>query len=397
VQNRWKLLGILYIGYLAWVITFQSLPPVLRFVIQDLGINHAQAGLLMSVFALPGLIISIPGGLFLGLWGVRFTVGASLALALAGGLMNALVQSYELMFIGRLMAGVGGMTLLVIFPQILAHIFPEKELGTAMGLLNTAMPVGTIIPFMTMGVMAQWSGWHLPLAVGPVLGVVAFLIFLRFFPTGNLPRSVFKEKGKDQESDSRSIGAPIWLLGTAWMMFNAVVISFLTFAHKYFASQGYTDAKAGFTASMWFWGAIVVIPLVGFLSDKFGRREYWIAVGCAAMAILIPMVSPFFSMIIVLMLVLSVVQSFVPAPIYALAHNLVRPSQLGIAYGIINTMLSAGLFIGPWIIGMVWDATGSYMSSFIVMSALSVVGAVSIILCRRSSLARTQSAQAPAA
>ena len=143
--------------------------------------------------------------------------------------------------------------------------------------------------------------------------------------------------------------------------------------------------------------AIVVIPLVGFLSDKFGRREYWIAVGCAAMAILIPMVSSFFSMIIVLMLVLSVVQSFVPAPIYALAHNLVRPSQLGIAYGIINTMLSAGLFIGPWIIGMVWDATGSYMSSFIVMSALSVVGAVSIILCRRSSLARTQSAQAPAA
>lgn len=381
-------MGVLYIGYLAWIISFQSLPPVLRFVIHDLDLGHAQAGLLMSVFALPGLIISIPGGFFLGLWGARFTVGVSIILIIGGSLLSALVDSYNLMLIGRLIAGLGGMTLLVVFPQMIAHVFHEKEMGTAMGMLNTAMPVGTIIPFMSMGALAGLTGWHLPLALGPILGIVGLVVFLRHFSSGKMGRQTFRADSKEERPGFRGIGAAPWLVGITWMFFNATVISFLTFAPKFLVEQqGYNDAKAGFVSSMWFWAAIVMIPLVGHLTDRFGHKELWIGIGCISMAVLIPLVSPFISMIILLMLLLSVVQSFVPAPVYSLVHDLVKPQQLGIAYGIINTLLNAGMFIGPWLTGMVWDATKSYMMSFIVMSLFMVAGAVSIFFCRRVRLA----------
>ncbi len=382
-ENRWKLLGILYIAYLALIISLQSLPPVLRFVIQDLQLNHANAGLLMSIFALPGLIISIPGGFFLGMWGVRFTVAGSLVLMIAGGLMAALVESYELMIIGRLIAGAGGMTMLVIFPQMLAHVFHGKEVGVAMGLLNTAMPVGTIIPFMTMGAMAGAAGWHLPLTLGPLLGIAALAIFFRYISNHDMPRETFKAQSKKESGGLKDLGAPIWLVSIAWMFFNATVISFLTFSHQYLVHRGYTDAKAGFVSSMWFWAAIAVIPIIGHISDRYGRKEILIGAGCIAMAALIPLVSPLFKQIIVLMLILSVVQSFVPAPVYALVHDLVKPGRLGIAYGIVNTMLNAGIFIGPWLIGMVWDATRSYKVSFAVMSIFSIASTVSILTCLR--------------
>jgi MFS family permease len=389
-ENRWKLLGVLYVGYLALIISFQSLPPVLRFVIVDLELTHAQAGLLMSIFALPGLIISIPGGLFLGKWGVRFTVGVSLALATAGGFMAALVDSYELILIGRLIAGVGGMTLLVVYPQMLAHVFHGKEVGTAMGLLNTAMPVGTIIPFMILGQLAEKTGWHLPLTFGPFLGIAAMMVFFRYTSKHSLPKEIFKAGGQKESHGLKGIGRPTWLVGITWMFFNAVVISFLTFAHKYFVGQGYSDARAGIVASMWFWAAIAVIPLVGHFSDRFGHRETLIGVGCIAMAVLIPVITPFFALITIWMLVLSVVQSFTPAPVYALVHDLVKAPQLGIAYGILNTLMNAGMFLGPWLIGMVWDATGSYQATFVVMSVFCVAAAAAIFTGRRLRLAESK-------
>ncbi len=388
-QDRWKLLGVLYVGYLALIISFQSLPPVLRFVIVDLELTHAQAGLLMSIFALPGLIISIPGGTFLGKWGVRFTVGVSLSLATAGGFMASLVDSYELMLIGRLIAGLGGMTLLVVYPQIVAHVFHGKEMGTAMGLLNTAMPVGTIIPFMLLGPLAEKTGWHLPLTFGPFLGIAAIMVFFRYVSKHSLPKEIFKARGEEKPHGLRGIGRPTWMVGTAWMLFNAVVISFLTFAHKYFVGQGYSDARAGVVASMWFWAAVGVIPLVGYLSDRFGRKELLIGAGCIAMAALIPVISPFFALITIWMLMLSVVQSFVPAPVYALAHDLVKPSQLGTAYGILNTLMTAGMFLGPWIIGVVWDATDSYQATFVIMSVFCIAAAVAIFSGRRLRLAES--------
>jgi predicted MFS family arabinose efflux permease len=235
---------------------------------------------------------------------------------------------------------------------------------------------------MVMGILARITGWHLPLALGPFLGIVALVVFFRYISGHGIPRETFHAHKEEKTGGLRSIGLPIWLVGIAWMFFNAVVISFLTFAHKYFVERGFTDARAGLVASMWFWAAVAVIPLVGYLSDRFGRREIMIGVGCLAMAVLIPLISPFFAMITVWMLILSVVQSFVPAPVYALVHDLVKPSQLGVAYGIINTLLNAGIFIGPWIIGIVWDATGSYQATFAVMSLFSAASAAAIFACR---------------
>ena len=56
-STAWLGLGVLYSGFLAVGFVFHFVPPVLPDVIADLELGHGQAGLLMSLFALPGVIL----------------------------------------------------------------------------------------------------------------------------------------------------------------------------------------------------------------------------------------------------------------------------------------------------------------------------------------------------
>jgi MFS family permease len=59
---RWVILCVVYLSVLAFALIFQSIPPILPLIISELHITYAQSGLLMGLFALPGLFISLLGG-----------------------------------------------------------------------------------------------------------------------------------------------------------------------------------------------------------------------------------------------------------------------------------------------------------------------------------------------
>jgi MFS family permease len=61
---RWVILIIVYLSILAFTFLLQSIPPILPLIISELKLLYAEAGLLMSLFALPGLFISLLGGFF---------------------------------------------------------------------------------------------------------------------------------------------------------------------------------------------------------------------------------------------------------------------------------------------------------------------------------------------
>ncbi len=59
-KRHWVILGVVYLCILAFAITLQSVPPVLSLSMAELQLSHTQGGLIMSLFALPGIVISIP-------------------------------------------------------------------------------------------------------------------------------------------------------------------------------------------------------------------------------------------------------------------------------------------------------------------------------------------------
>lgn len=384
-RYRWVILALAYLCMLGFAFPLQSLPPVLTLIIRDFRLTHTEAGLLMSLFALPTIFFAILAGGVSDRWGPFKTGAISLVLVIVGMLIFSLSSSFLWLGLGRVVAGVGAVTISIVAPQIISQWFRGQGPGTAMGIFNTAMPVGTIICFASFGRLAEVVGWRIPIAITVMIGVSALASFLILYrPSPNPVQRVGPEKEEKLAGSFLSllkVGVPIWLIGLCWMWFNAAVISFSSFAPDFFVSKGYSLAFAGFLASLLMWGSLVASPVVGRLVDKVGNNDVFIAVGGGVLATAIYLVTRssnfFFPMIL-----MGVGVAFVPAPVFSSPSRILEPKNLGLGFGIIAMAGGIGMSFGPYMAGLVRDKTGSYEVSFVFLSILALLTGVTALILR---------------
>jgi len=373
---RWKILGMTYICMLSFAIVFQSIPPLLIWIIEELRISDAQAGLLMSLFALPGIFIAIPAGAISDRFGVKKVAIASLFLMIVGTLVVGTGNSFPIICVGRIVSGVGAITLSIVSPQLLSKWFLGRELGISMGVFNTAMPLGTIISFNLLSVVSEGFGWRIPIFLTTLTSIFALLIFLWWFKEPN--QQIQVTKGYTATS-LKGLGASVWLVGLAWMWFNAAFISFLTFAPKFFVDKGYEKGFASFMSSMVMMGPLLISSLIGYILHRFGKEELFIGTGSAALAILLaffPSISFYFLMLILI----AVVSALTPPPIFSLPSKVVKPENLGLGFGILSMCSDIGVLVGPYLAGLAKDLTNEYVFSFYLMAFFAALETLAIVL-----------------
>ncbi len=239
-EKRWIILALVFVAQLSFAIIMQSVPPVLSLIIRDMGISHARAGLLMGIFALPGIFLSIPAGSLSDRYGSKYLCVISLALMILGTVFSALAGSFYLIVLGRFISGIGALTLIVVLPQLLSQWFLGKELGIAMGIFNTVVPVGGLISFNLLPVLALTWGWRAAFWLGTAVSVIALLFFVLAYSPPPIQRreqaAVREQRPTNFVSNILALGLPIWLVSFSWMWFNAGFIGFTTFAPDFFVS-----------------------------------------------------------------------------------------------------------------------------------------------------------------
>lgn len=384
-RYRWNILVMAYIVVVGFAFVFQSIPPILSLIIADLNFSHTQAGMLMSLFALPGIFLSIPGGVLSDHYGAKKISLAAFLLMISGTILVASGTSFLDLGLGRMLSGLGAVTLGIIASQVVTQWFIGQELGVAMGILNTAMPVGTIICLNTLGWLGKNFGWRSSVLVSTIAGLFALIIFLLLYRSAP-PLPGQKPTGERASVLSRlsQSGFPIWVVGAAWMWFNAAVISFLTFGPDYFIARGYPIAFAGFLTSFLMSGSLVLSPVIGYLIDKFDAKKIFIGVGGILLALTIYLIPWTGTYLLFLMGLLSVAVALVPAPIFSLPADILQPQNLGLGFGIISTCLNVGVVLGPFLVGLMRDRTGSYQTSFLLMSGFALLATFTITGLARS-------------
>ena len=377
--SRWRVLFYVYLSMLVFALTFQVIPPLLGLIITDLNISHTQAGALMSIYALPGIIISIPGGILTDLHGPKKVGLAALAVAAAGALLVGSGVNFTLLALGRFVAGIGALTLTIAAPQTISRWFSGKDLGVAMGIFNTAMPVGSIIALNTFGLIALSFTWRVPVYFTAFYSLIILFVF--YFKHPGLPAGEASSAGpapnfKEALSAVFKTGWPVWLVSMVWMLFNAATISYVTFAGDHFISLGYSVARAGFLASLFMFGSFLFSPLVGLITDRLGGEELFIVTGCTVLAGLFLLVyNPAINHLL-LCAVIGFFGAFVPAPVFALIPKYLSSHQLGLGYGILSALLNLGMLVGPLVTGFLYDQTENYFYGFILMAAFLLLTAL---------------------
>jgi MFS family permease len=369
-----------------WAFVFRVVPPVLTLMISELGLSHTQAGLLMSLFALPGIALAIPGGLLADRLGARAVVSFSLVLVILGAVIVATGHAFSLIGLGRLLAGIGGATLAVIAPRVVAEWFVGREIGTAMGIYNTAVPVGTLAAFNASAMLGSGLGWRSSIWSSTVLALLVLLAFLFLFPQSSARQRDREESQQALRSDFRALGLPVWLLGLAWMWLSAEAAAFTTFAPDFMVQQGSSIPFAGFASSLFMLGPLCFSVPVGYLTDRFGRKELFIGAGGLASAVFVLLFAAVPAGTVLFVIAAGVSIAFVPAPVFSLAADFLGRERLGLGYGVILTGQNLGAVLGPYLVGLTKDLTGSYTGAFAaasMMGALVPLTVVSLRLARR--------------
>lgn len=386
-MGNWKVLFFICAFMLVFAIVFQSIPPVVGFLIDTLGITHAQAGALMSLFGLPGIFISIPGGILADIHGAKKVGLVSLALTLIGSLLVALGSSFSLLVVGRIIAGVGALTISIVAPQTLSRRFTQQDMGKVMGIFNSVMPFGTIVTLNTFGRLAAFASWRLPLLLA---STYTFFILIYFYLKYPAMPGEGEEHGtvsmKESISYLKKTKLPVWLIAGIWLFYNAGSIAYLSFAGDYYVSVGYSPSYAGFLSSLLMIGALILSPVVGYLTDRYGREEYVLLFGNLAVAVLFWLVPRTVLNPVYLGILIGIAASCIPAPVFSLLPSFLPPERMGLGYGILASLLNIGVLIGPLLVGYYYDQTANYLPGFSLMALfilLSSLLALFLVVVKR--------------
>ncbi len=380
MSNKNSILAIVCFQVFIYGFAFQAIPPILTFLISAFEISYAQAGLLMTVFGLPGIFLSIPGGILFDRYGVKKLLLFSILLLGIGSLVVAISASFWIAIIGRLISGIGGAIIIIGAPMLVTMWFPHDERGRAMGIFSVTMPIAMIVAFSTFGMLSLTYGWRFPFYLCFVLSVIiaiASWILIEVKPNDESIPSLINIKKHIQNSN-------IWQLGITWMLASVASIAFFTYAPDFlFTEKGFEFTFASIVASLMLVGSIPLTPFFGHLSDKIGKRKMFIFIGNFMFSALIPLILISSNWIIILLIIIiGFFTAMISAPTFALTSEVMEPEAIGLGFGILSTCASLGYTIGPPLAGFLRDIFGFYYFTFWFIAAFPLMAATMALLMK---------------
>jgi len=176
--GAWLVLAVLLLFSIAAPLNQFKVPPIMPILIHELGLSVSGAGLLMSVYAVTGLIMALPAGLIYQKAGPRATGILAGGSVLLGAALGALSHSMGGLLVGRAVEGIGTSFMAVLAPAVIAQWFTARQRGTAMGIWAAWVPMGSTAMLLLAPRLAQASSWHAVWWFGAVYALAATLLYL---------------------------------------------------------------------------------------------------------------------------------------------------------------------------------------------------------------------------
>lgn len=383
-------------AHLAAGLNLFALSPLLPLAIDDYGISHREAGLLVSLPMLVGAAIALPGGKVIARLGVkRSYMLAWIALGLLA--LAPVVPNFYVLLILRLAYGVGLALMVVATGPLVMQWFRPKEM-LVINSLNTALMSGGIAASTAGAVpLAGLLDWKMTLTVFSVLGILGAIIW----PLAPRDRNTGEERPGISVREVISVlrGRAVALLVAADMGIFIQYTALTTWLPAFYEeARGISLQQAGYITSILpFVGIFAVlsggaVPLLfeAFRSrpTTFGRVGDFlfsyrgILVFSGILAILGGLGAFLISGqlgIYVSVVVLGFGSWFYVPALLTIPMRLsgATPERVAAVWGSYMTFSGLGMFIFPILVGWLYDSSGSYYPGFIICA----VSSWSLLIC----------------
>lgn len=283
--RAWLILAVVFFASFMAPMAQFKIPPLASWLIPEYGLDGVTFGFLMSSLSIIGMILAFPAAFICRRFGLKNTMLVSIGSLAVGTVVSVLGSSIEIIYIGRLIEGIGIGLIGVAAPSCISVWFPDSTRGLALGIWATWFPVGNVVMFNLAPVVAESFTWQTVFWGCAVLCVIAFILFMAVY---NTPEGAEETNLGDItiSSSLKYLKTPyIWALGVTFFVFNFLVLGVInTFYNTFLETvRGYPPTTAASIASVASLISIFTIPLAGFISDRvhFMKKKYIIAASYA--------------------------------------------------------------------------------------------------------------------
>jgi ACS family hexuronate transporter-like MFS transporter len=382
-------------------------------IIQELGLTSAQFGMLSSIFFLGYVPFAFIGGWLSDRLGPRHTMGWAVAIwSLFTGL-TAVGFSFVSMLVIRFFFGFGEGPQGSVSTKTMRNWFPQRQMGTAMGLTQGATPLGGVIGTpLVVGLIAV-ADWRFAFVI---LGLIGLLVTIGWFVVvRDRPDLHPWARREDVEEQRERIAEPITgsddvevppmrhyfkmpiIIATAVAFFGYawVLYTFLTWFPVYLTkARGVNLSGLAITGTIpWVFGVIGLVA-GGMITDAIARRTGKpiqarvgvIVIGLIATAVGFALIGVVDSLWGAVALMAGVVFSLyiTCAQYFAVVGDIVPSKRLGGVMGFVHAIANLAGVLAPTVVGAILDANGSWSLAFVVSGAICIVGALLLAVFGRN-------------
>lgn len=393
---RWWILGLLVIAMVNSYIDRGNMSMVAPLITDLFELDAKKKGYIFSSFLLGYSIMQIPLGAIVDKYGIKWTYTISFFIWGLTAASFGFVTVFWQFIVLRVLLGVFEAVSGPAGNAYVAKYFKPDERGFASGLLLSGAKIGPAVGAVVAGYLIDAFGWKMLFIL---CGLVPLLWIIPWTALYTRQERIEKEEGFEIEQEK--IEKPtekipikllarerkIWGIFLGYIFYGYVWFLYITWLPSYLYDElGFSIKETGWWAGFAYGMLTIVVILSGLVSDIIIRkgnsptkvRKGFVIAGFLFGTLILPV--PFIQDPVLAMTLVVITISgmgLATANTWAITQTIAPKNTIGVVSGIQNFGATLGGFFAPIVTGFLIDASGTYVSAFVLAGIAMFAG----ILC----------------
>jgi MFS family permease len=384
----WVVLAAVALARIGFGYQYQTVATLGPDLMRLFQIDYAGLGTLIGSFMLLGGFLALPLGLLARRLGDRLVLGGGLALMVLGPAISAAADGPSGIGIGRSVAGVGGVAMIVLQNKLIADWFAGRRFMWAISVSVAAYPIGVGLAQLVLPPLTSAYGWRAGFVSNALPMIVALALFLVSFEpppmTAARPRAFALPSAREC--------LLLTIAGLAWTTYTAGYSGYTGYIPSVMASHEDGLLMTGLVLAIATWGNVPATLMGAGLASRFGGFRVFLfstaalVIGMSGAALVNWPIS--------FALIIGFLGSFQPGVIMAIGTLSARPENRAVGMGLFYSIYYAGGTVVPPLCGWAADAYGRPEGALLAAAAVSALAVPMYLLHRRLAEHRVMLAKA---
>ena len=378
-QTNWTQLGLGWLVYFTFGMVVSSLVPIITLVREDLGISYTQMGIVLGAWQLVYIGAAAPAGIVIDRIGPKKALAIGALIMTLSAFLRSFADGFPLLFAAVALFGLGGPIISSGLPKLVADWFTGASRGLASGIYMTGSSAGSVFVLALTHVLilpmaGSWRGALVFYGVCAAMVAALWIVLGRDSPQSISDRGALAggaARASYREVMLHPAVLAVVLVGFSGFLANHGLRNWLP---QILEIGGMTPAVAGLMGALpALTGMLGSIVLLRLASVRAGNRKpvtiaLLVLSGIAIAAIMFTDGW--------LLVAIVAVEGFCAGALTPLMLNTLMetPSvgtrNMGAAAGLFFAIGEVGGTLGPVVLGLTADMTGSFMSGMLMLAAV---------------------------